>query len=71
MKIDDIKSFLKEGTVAADIAQSTGSMGLQKRKRQGQDKDDCPCKKDPMSEECQKKRMGLDESFFNIFKKGK
>jgi hypothetical protein len=52
MQIDNIKSFL-EGTVAADIAQSTGSMGLKKQKRHGAGKD-CPCDKDPESEECQK-----------------
>ena len=61
LQTNSIDSFLNEGTVASDIAQSTGSMGLQKRKRKGQS-DDCPCKKDPMSEECQKKRLALQES---------
>jgi len=56
MLIDNLKSFL-EGTVASDIAQATPNMGLQKRKRKGQGKDDCPCKNDPESEECIKFRQ--------------
>ena len=64
LQTNSIGSFLDEGTVASDIAQSTGSMGLQKRKRKGQS-DDCPCKKDPMSEECQKKRLALQEQNIN------
>ena len=52
-----------EGTVAADIAQAPtpNGRGLQKRKRKGEDDENCPCKKDPMSEECQNKRLALDK----------
>jgi hypothetical protein len=60
IKLNSIESFL-EGTVASDIAQSTGSMGLQKKKRKGQGSGDCPCKTDPESEEC-KEKQALKES---------
>ena len=52
-----MKSFkdIFEDTVSADIAQATTGPG--KMQRRGKDKD-CPCKKDPMSEECQRKRLG-------------
>ena len=55
ININSISSFLGEGTVAAYIAQGTGSVspGLQKRKRSGEGKTgDCPCDKNPDSKEC-------------------
>ncbi len=58
---------LFEGTVAADIAQATPSTPVQKRKRKGKD-GECPCKSDPMGEECQKKRLSLEEASRNLTK---
>ena len=56
-----------EDTVAADIAQATTGPGKMKRQgkhgKNGKHEDgECPCKKDPMSEECQKKRGAMMES---------